>query len=560
SAPDIFRSQVPLIKEVLEAMAIPQVSVAGFEADDVIATLAERGRALGYDVVVVTGDRDAFQLSSSDLTILYTRRGISDTVHATPAWIEERYGIDPSRYVEYAALRGDTSDNLPGVPGVGEKTAAKLINEYATLEDLFAALGEMTPKLRENLAASQDQVLLNRKLMTMVRDVAMEEIDPEDLVLTPFDRDIVRSLFDDLAFRSLWQRLEEMGGVSEAERAVVDVDVVTSTDGPVALGTGDEIVAIDPVWDEGDLQGFVIADDPCVYVPLAVASGILAVLSERPRLALHDAKPFLVALLQADLPLPGLAFDTMLAAYIINPAQRAPSLEDLAYRELGITVDEVEGGERGGAQSAFEFEATAIDLETPARRALAVARLVAPLTEQMDARGGLDLYRDIEIPLVAILASMEDTGIGLDVTFLTELGEDLTSRIDILQNDIHTLAGNPFNVNSTLQLRSVLFDQLGLPVLKNTPKGVPSTDASVLEKLADQHDIVAKLLAFRELDKLRSTYVVALVALADDDGRIRGRFNQMGAATGRLSMERPNLQNIPARSEEGMAIRRAFVA
>jgi len=561
SAPDIFRSQVPLIKEVLEAMEIPQVSVAGFEADDVIATLSRSGREFGYEVVVVTGDRDAFQLSTDDITILYTKRGISDTVHATPDWIVERYGIGPNRYVEFAALRGDSSDNLPGVPGVGEKTAAKLINAHESLEAIYDALDDLTPKLRENLEAARDQVFLNRDLMTMIFDVPMDDLGPADLDLTPFDRDKVRSLFDDLAFRNLWQRLEDLGGVTEAERAVVEVEVlsVTAPDQAAAL-VGSGVIGIDPVWDGAELLGFVAAGDPAHYVPLDHASAMLDVLSQGPGIAAHDVKPFLVALLVAELPLPTLAFDTMLAAYVINPAQRAPSLEDLAYRELGVDVDEADRADDGGSQETFSFDATAIDLDTPARRAIAIERLVEPLTEQMDARGGLDLYREIELPLVPILAGMEHAGIGLDVDFLVRFGEELASRIGVLRSEIHEMAGYSFNVNSTLQLRKVLFDDLGLPVSKKTPKGAPSTDASVLEKLADQHPIVSNLLAFRELDKLRSTYVEALLKLVEGDGRVRGRLNQMGAATGRLSMERPNLQNIPARSDEGRAIRKAFVA
>jgi DNA polymerase-1 len=561
SAPDLFRSQVPIIKEVLEALEIPQVSVAGYEADDVIATLVVQGRDLGYDVLVVTGDRDAFQLSTDDVTILYTRRGISDTVHATPAWINERYGIGPERYVEYAALRGDSSDNLPGVPGVGEKTASRLINRYQSLEELYEHLDDMTPKLRESLESARDQVMLNRELMTMVRDVPFDELSPEDLVLTPFDRDAVHALFDELAFRTLWQRLEELGGVTRAERAVMDVDVVSvaSEEQATALATSDA-VALDPVWGDDVLLGMVVAGEPATYVPLDFASGLLAALADGPGILAHDSKPVLRALLEAGLPVPSVRFDTMLAAWVINPAQRAPSLDDLAYRELGIEVGAQDETGASTIQGSFSFEETALDLETPARRALAVQRLVDGLSKQMEARGGAELYWTVELPLLPILAQMEHTGVGLDTGLLAEVGHGLAERVAVLQGEIHQLAGRSFNVNSTQQLRAVLFDELGLPVLKKTPKGVPSTDASVLEKLSDEHDIVAKLLSFRELDKLRSTYVDALLKLVDDDGRIRGRFNQTGAATGRLSMERPNLQNIPARSEEGRAIRKAFVA
>ena len=561
SAPDLFRSQVPIIKEVLDVLKIPQVTAEGFEADDIIATLVEDGRKLGYEVLVVTGDRDAFQLSSGDVTVLYTRRGVSDTVHATPEWIKERYGIRPDRYVEFAALRGDPSDNLPGVPGVGEKTAAKLINEYDSLESLYKDLESMTPKLRENLLASRDQVMMNRSLMTMIRDVPFDELTPQDLALEPFDRDEVKTLFDELAFSSLWKRLVDIGGVTEAERAVEDVEVITVTSSAQArdLVSGD-IVAIEPVWDTDTLIGLIVAGSPCTYVPLDHSTNMLEALSRGPGVVAHDAKPVLRALLESDLPLPTIAFDTMIAAWIINPAQRAPSLDDLASRELSLDVGSREDGEPIGPQESFSFDVSPIDLETPARRALAAERLVDSLTEQMAARGGEELFTKIELPLVRILAQMEHAGVGLDTAFLEEVGKDLAVRISDLQTQIHDLAGRPFNVNSTLQLRSVLFDELGLPVIKKTPKGAPSTDASVLEKLSDQHEIVACLLTFRALDKLRSTYVEALLRLVEPDGRVRGRFNQTGAATGRLSMERPNLQNIPARTEEGRAIRRAFVA
>lgn len=556
SAPDLFRSQLPLIRDVLEAMAIPQVSLAGFEADDVIATLVGKARELDYDVVVVTGDRDAFQLSSDDVTVLYTLRGISENVHATPAWIGERYGIDPRRYVEYAALRGDTSDNLPGVPGVGEKTAAKLINSYESLEALFDHLDDLTPKLRENLVAAREQVLLNRRLMTMVVDAPIEDVDPADLILEPFNRDEVRTLFDELAFRSLWQRLEELGGLAPDERTALEIDVVRATAERIAsLPT--EAISADPVWDDDALAGFVVAGEPAIFVDLDLATELFA---RCPTIAGHDMKPVIRALVEANITPPEVSFDTMLAAWVINPAQRAPELADLAERELGMIVGSRAEGEVDSDQGAFDFDARSYDLDMHGRRALAVGRLVGPMTEQMDARGASELYDSIELPLVSILAAMEEAGIGIDIDFLKAYRKDLETRIADLQVAIHELAGRPFNVNSTLQLRAVLFDELDLPVLKKTPKGAPSTDASVLEKLSDEHAIVDKLLAFRELDKLRSTYVESLLTLVEPDGRVRGRFNQTGAATGRLSMEQPNLQNIPARSAEGREIRKAFVA
>jgi len=561
SAPDIFRSQIPLIEEVLEAMEMPQVSVAGFEADDIIATLAKEGRELGYDVVVVTGDRDAFQLAADDLTILYTLRGITDTVHATPQWLKEKYDVTPDRYVEYASLRGDSSDNLPGVPGVGEKTAAKLINAYDSLESLYDDLDSQTPKLRENLEAARDQVFLNRTMMTMIDDVATGDIDPDTLVIEPFNRDAVRTLFDELAFSSLWKRLEDLGGVGESDSDQLDVDVVTATTvDRAAEALGAPSVAVEAVWAGDELTGIVCAGTPAVFVSLDLVGEVLGRDGASAHIRGHGIKPLLVALLEADIPLPTVDFDTMIAAYVINPAQRAPSLEDLAFKELGIDIAGISEHADDVSQGAFSFEETSVDLDGMARRAVAVDMMVEPLREQLEARGGAELFSEIEVPLIAILASMEHAGVGLDTDFLSEFGIDLNERIAALQIAIHEHAGRQFNINSTLQLRSVLFDELGLPVSKKTPKGAPSTDASVLEKLAHQHEIVADLLKFRELDKLRSTYVDSLLKLVDEDGRVRGRFNQTGAATGRLSMERPNLQNIPARSTEGRAIRQAFVA
>jgi DNA polymerase I len=560
AAPDLFRSQLPLIRDVLEAMEIPQVSLAGYEADDVIATLVERGRMQGYDLVVVTGDRDAFQLSTDDVTILYTRRGISDTVHATPAWIRERYGIPPDRYVEYAALRGDTSDNLPGVPGVGEKTAAKLISTYRSLEELYDHLEDLSPKLRDNLESAHDQVLLNRNLMTMVRDVPIDGLDAGDLELRPFDRERVRTLFDDLAFRTLWARLDQQGGLGDSDAAaVVDIDVVTATTVQQASrafeGAG---TALAPVWDDDTLSGLVVHGDPATFVPLDIAADILS--DDRCTIVGHDLKPVVRALLESDLAIPAIGFDTMLAAWLVNPAQRAPDLDELAHRELGIDLDSAAGPSTPGSQTSLSFDEPGLDLVGPARRAAAIAGLLDPLTTQLDARGSLELLHAIELPLMVILAGMEEAGVGLDTAFLRTYGADISVRIADLEQQIHHEAGRVFNVNSTLQLRSILYDELGLPVLKKTPKGAPSTDASVLEKLRGDHGIVDAILSFRELDKLRSTYVDSLLSLVQPDGRLRGRFNQTGAATGRLSMEQPNLQNIPARSAEGRAIRRAFVA
>ncbi|MEN8112927.1 MAG: DNA polymerase I [Actinomycetota bacterium] len=554
-APDLFSSQLPLIDEVLSAMGISQLRVAGYEADDVLATIASKARDEHWDVAIVTGDRDAFQLVEPGVTVVYTRRGISDTVRADAAWIRERYGVEPSQYVDYAALRGDPSDNLPGIPGVGEKTAAKLIAEYGGVEQVVAAAAEQTPKLRENLEGGAAQALLNRELMELVRDVPLE-VEIGSLAMQEFEEDRIRPVFDGLDFRGLWDRLVDVAGVEHAVAEALDVELVTMTNPAQIESTfrGRDI-ALDPVWEDGALTGVVVAGEPAVFVPSDVMGALCRAATS---LAGHDVKATIRALIEIDCEPPVVGFDTALAAWISNPAQRAPEIADLAYRELGVVVDDSD--EEGPTQQgAFDFEGGP-DLESGARRAVAIERLVPILRTRLSERGEQGLFEDIELPLIPILARMEVAGVGVDSDFLRTMGDRLRQRLADLEASIHEAAGGSFNVNSTLQLREVLFDRLGLPVIKKTPKGAPSTDASVLEKLKGEHAIVGDLLTYRELEKLRGTYVEALLRLVDDDGRIRGRFNQMGAATGRLSQEQPNLQNIPVRSAEGREIRKAFIS
>jgi DNA polymerase-1 len=563
AAPDLFRSQLPLIDEVADALGIRQFRVPGVEADDVIATLARRAAAAGWEVLVVTGDRDAFQLVGGPIKVVYTRRGISDTVLADATWVEERYGVRPQQYPDYAALRGDSSDNLPGVSGVGEKTATRLIADYGSLEGVYQHLDELTPRLRQSLEEARQQVFLNRRLTYLVEDVPMEA-DPEELRLPAWDAARVRRVFDGLAFRSLWQRLLEVGGGEPAPSArVLDVEVVAAGD-PVAVVAAPGPLALEPVWEDGGLVGVVAAsagdEEPARFIPAERLGALGEALADPgvPK-ALHDAKPLTRTLLETGGDLRGLAFDSSLAGYLLNPAERAPDLSALAAQVLSLEIEpEAGGGGQEGGQRAFDFAGP--DLERAGRRARAVARLVEPLTARLADQGGLDLYRRVELPLVRVLARMEEAGMLVDRDYLVEMGEHLRDRLATLERQVHQAAGEPFNINSTQQLREVLFERLRLPVMKKTPKGVPSTDASTLQKMVEAHPVVAHLLAYRELEKLRSTYVDGLLPLIAPDGRIHCVFNQTGAATGRISSERPNMQNIPVRTEEGRTIRRAFVA
>ena len=579
STPDRFRSQLPLIREVLDAMQITQVERAGYEADDVIASLVREAETEGWHVLVVTGDRDSFQLVTRKVKVVYTRRGISDTVLVDPAWVEKKYGVRPDQYLDYASLRGDTSDNLPGVPGVGEKTAARLISTFGNLEGIFEHIDRHTPRLRQNLRSHREQVFRNRTLMALVDSLDLG-LDDEQVRLSIPDRETTKEVFDRLEFSTLWTRLiETVDGVSESSGAPIEVDVkVLQTSGRVAgLGACPGLV-IEPVHDGGTLAGLLAAPeahpererqpsddadtdtvDEVFFVPTPQLEHLGAALAD-PDVAIsaYDSKKLFRELFQLGYHLDGLEFDPMLAGYIIDPAARSDTLEDLASRYLGVDLGD-EDAEAGAGQGMLDF-GVGPDLETAGRRAVATGRLHHVMEAKLEERGQVGLFRKMELPLVPVLARMELAGIRVDRGYLEGMGEKLRKELAILESDIHDLAGSSFNINSTLQLRGVLFGTLGLPVLKKTPKGAPSTDASVLAKLEGSHPIVARLLRFREVEKLRSTYIDGYLPLVGPDGRIHAHFNQTGAATGRLSSDRPNLQNIPVRSETGRTLRRAFVA
>ncbi len=556
-APDHFRSQLPLMDEVLEALQITQLRLEGYEADDIIASLTDQAVGDDWEVLIVTGDRDAFQLIGGPVKVLYTRRGISDTVLADEDWVEERYGIGPSQYVEYAALRGDNSDNLPGVPGVGEKTASRLIGEHGSIDGVYSAIGEMTPKLRENLAASREQVFLNRELMQLVSDLDVGH-STSDFGTREWDKATVKDLFDSLEFHTMWNDLEEAlpstGGATE----VLDVstELVTTSDRISDLADTETLVA-GLVRDGGEPYGLAVAvgEAQAVVVPFEDAGPLLEGLGDGSiAVSGHDLKELSRALLGLGHDLTNPVMDTALAAYIINPAQRTYTLEEIAERVLGLELVSPDDEDTSGM---LPFDAGP-DVELEGRRVEAVRRLADSLESELDTRDELGLFHEYELPLVPVLARMEHAGIGVDRPYLEDMGADLRERIGKLEAEIHELAGEPFNVNSTDQLRAILFEKLDLPITKKTSTGKPSTDASVLKKL--DHPLVSKLLEYRELEKLRSTYVDGYLPLIDPDGRIRTRFNQMAATTGRLSSDSPNLQNIPVRSESGMTIRRAFIA
>jgi DNA polymerase-1 len=576
-APDILRQQMGLVRQVVETLRIPILEVPGYEADDILATLATQARDRGDDVIVVTGDRDAFQLvEDPHVRVLYNLRGVSDYKLLDEAGIKERTGVAPVDYPQYAALRGDPSDNLPGVPGVGEKTAAKLINEYGNLDGVFANLDKLTPKLRENMAAHEQQVRESAKATPLIRDVPIE-CDVDDMRIGGWDPDEVRQLFAFLEFRTFWDRLAEAVGTEVLNAGgAVDVPVAEPLEVEVRrLRRPDEAVELLRELCEGGQDAWVslawslpgggvalaVDDGAAIWIDeslLRSGAGVASQLDELLSTRLfhgHGTKELMRGLAPFGVDPRNLGIDTALAAYLVDPTQDLYLLEDVAMQYGGIEVRSPDAPPEG----QLDLSGAAPDVADEAgRRAAAVARLAPVMAEVMEARGLTRLYEEIERPLVRTLARMELVGVRVDRAYLESLQAELRSEAARLEAAIQELAGHPFTVNSTKQLRTVLFDELGLAPQKKTKTGY-STDAASLEKLLGQHPIVEQLLRYREVEKLRSTYGEGLVEHVGADGRIHATFNQLVARTGRLSSDQPNLHNIPIRTEEGRRFRRAFV-
>ncbi len=570
ATPDLFRAQLPLIAEVLDALQVRQLSVPAVEADDVIATLATLAGDNGVDVVIVTGDRDSFQLvRDPHIKVLYNKRGVSDYARYDEAGIVERTGgVTPQQWIDYAALRGDSSDNLPGVPGIGEKTAAKLIVAYDNLEGIYEHLDALPPKQRENLTASRDRVFTNRTMTILQRDVDCS-VTLDDLRLGTFDKEVVRVLFNQLEFRTLLPRiLDAFGATAEApEVNAFEVEVTTARDDAAAAAVLDAAiqhdgsVALDASWANAlthELRGIAVSWAPeqahYIAADLLVQPNTAAALDRLaagpPKLVIHRAKDLMHGLGGKVLPL---AHDTAVMGYLLDPGEGKYVLEDLALRYLGIELrsPDVEEGR-------LDFGGDDVN-DQVGRNATAVLRLADSLHAALASRDLVELYERFELPLVHVLMTMEKVGVRIDVAFLSELGRELNDQARMHEAEIHALAGEPFAVNSVPQLRAVLFDKLGLTPVKKTKTGA-STDADSLQKMADSHPIIEQILRYREVEKLRGTYADALPPLVAADGRIHANFNQLVASTGRISSETPNLQNIPVRSASGRQMRKAFIA
>ncbi|MFY7954257.1 MAG: DNA polymerase I, partial [Armatimonadaceae bacterium] len=601
STPDDLRSQAPIARELVAAFGIPAVEVPGFEADDIIGTLAREGKERGYEVMIVTGDSDALQLVEPGVRVMITVKGVTDTVLYDEDAVRARYGLEPAQLTDYRALKGDTSDNIPGVPGVGEKTAATLLQKFGTVEQMLGRTDEIAPaRIQSAVIAAAPQIPMSKDLAVIRRNVPLEgvELPAVDVAVAPSpDVPRLRSLFEQLEFRQLIKRIGG-GDAAQADR----VREANAADSVVEEPA--KVAARARSWESrSDLPGLVeacrssgglalrLARDPggnaiglalspvdgsVWWVPVdtgqsaasgglfdTVASGVgqlplelVALLEDKsvPKWG-HDLHRDTAELLRLGVQLRGLAFDTELAAYLVLAGRRSGfPLVDVAADLAGVEVVATPSGKGVSAVDAAPLAKAAAESGADAIRALRDV-----LQPRLDDDGLTGLLTDLELPLAGILARMEATGLLLDIGALKAFSNSTSERIRELETSIHEKAGGSFTIGSPKQLQEILFERLGLPSGKKTKTGY-STDADVLEELAPQYPIVSEILEWRELSKLRSTYAEALPVLADSNGRVHTFLSQTVAATGRLASSNPNLQNIPVRTAVGRSLRRAFVA
>ncbi len=571
--PDDLRPQIEKVREVLEAFSIPIYGVEGYEADDVIGTLARIAEERGHAVTIVSGDLDCLQLVTESVEALVPRRGITDTFVYGPDQVRQRYGFEPPQLIDFKALRGDTSDNIPGVPGVGDKTAAKLVQDFGSVEALLERVEELPEgRLKNSLKEHADKVRLGKRMVTIVRDVPVE-LDLERSRWTRYDYEKVRTVFDRLEFRQLLTRfpppdqvpvqptlaLEPAptpAGLRIVEDAVEaasllkngsDVGVFTFTEG---AGRGAKVLGV----------GASTGTDTFYVAKQDAMDAVASVLADM-AISGHDAKETELALRALGGGRREWVFSTFLAAYLLGAGSRDPRLEDLAREFLDMTLISTEqllGTGRSARKPAdVPVEEAA---EFSARRAEAIVNLRPRLEAEMRNLGVDYLFHEIELPLSGVLADMESEGVAIDVPYLKEMQVELGAQMAAIESEVEQVAGQKFNLSAPQQLAKVLFEDLRLPVGKRTKTGY-STDADTLEALREKHPIVGLILEHRQLSKLKSTYVDALPQLVDPlTGRVHTSFGQASTATGRLSSSNPNLMNIPIRTELGQRIRRAFKA
>ncbi|MDT7786000.1 MAG: polymerase [Pseudonocardiales bacterium] len=569
--PDEFRSQVSLIKDVLATLQIPTMEKENYEADDIIATLTTQAVAQGVEVEIVTGDRDAFQLVNDHVTVLYPVKGVSEMGRFTPAYVEEKHGVRPEQYADYAAVRGDSSDNLPNTPGVGPKTIIKLLNQFGGLNELVDHIDEVPGKVGEALRGNLANIIMNRQLTELIKDVELP-YTIDGLEAQAWDRDAVHRLFDELEFRVLRDRLFQTLSTAEPEAeegfevsggaipagtlaAWLDKNARKTRVGVALRSTGSDLEGVALCTTSGE-GGYV----DVVSLNEADENALAAWLSdESVAKAGHDLKLPMRQVRARGWKLRGLTSDTALAAYLVRPGQRSFALDDLALRYLKRELRAEESGDGQLSLLTDESEEAQKVATSTILRARAVAELADRLDEELVTIGGADLLANLELPLMNILDEVESIGIAIDVEHLSSLEAHFAAGVKQAAQDAYSVIGKEINLGSPKQLQTVLFDELKMPKTKKTKTGY-TTDADALQNLFEQteHPFLQHLLSHRDVTRLKST-VDGLLKSVADDGRIHTTFHQTIAATGRLSSTDPNLQNIPIRTDEGRRIRQAFV-
>ena len=580
--PEDLSEQIPFIKRLITALGIPYVEIPGYEADDIIGTLATWASDQGADVVMLSGDKDLLQLVSSKV---HMWDSMKDEVFG-PAEVEKRFGVPASQVVEVMGLAGDSGDNIPGVPGIGPKTAQRLIKEFGSIENLLSALSKISKeKERKRLEAHSEQAIMSRELAKIKCDVPLDK-DWQEFELGEADQDDLINLYRELEFKKLLQELEGTQTSVEPEEIRRDYQLLTTTDGLEQILSqirqSDKVAFTVMISDEGsfgsDLLGLALAWGPeqgC-YLPLTPLSEsssasldqsevmkLLAPILSDPRVqkVIHNSKQAWIILNSLGVELSGLQFDTMLAAYVLDPGKRVQNLDVLAREHLNVSLlaseDLVGTGKKRRSIASVPLEQVSSYAGDQAVFALQLADI---LDEKIKAASQATLFNDIELPLVKVLARMEIRGVKVDVERLDLLAKGFSERLEVSAEKIHHMAGEPFNINSPQQLGQILFDKLGLPMGKKTKTGY-STSMEVLSSLSPHHPLPGEVLNYRSLMKMKNTYVDALPRMVNPGtGRIHTSYNQTATVTGRLSSSEPNLQNIPVRTEEGREIRRAFVA
>lgn len=562
--PPELSEQFPITREVLRAFHLPNYELELYEADDIIGTLAKDADQKGWDVKVISGDQDMLQLVTDRVTVDLTKKGVSDVESYTPEYLLDKMELTAEQIIDLKSLMGDSSDNIPGVPGVGIKTATKLLKQYGTLENLYQHLAEISgKKLKENLTNHEEDARMSHELAT-IHTSAPIDIALEDISYDGYEYQDIYELFTELEFRSLLDRLHtEDGGQPGPALEAFDFDILEEL--PADFFTGKEALYVEMFsenYHTAKIEAICIVNENGHFVletEKAVQSAAFKTWLKDPakKKIVFDAKATRVALLHEGLDLQGVEIDVLLAAYILNPGEKNEEIASIA-RRMGagqLQYDEEVYG-KGAKKAVPDFPVLA---EHVARKTGALYQLQSGLMEDLAANELSELFTELELPLAMILAEMEHQGVKVDISRLKAMGDELDGRLKKMEKEIHELAGESFNINSPKQLGVILFEKLELPVIKKTKTGY-STAADVLEKLASEHEMIPKLLLYRQLKKLHSTYVEGLLkVVSKDTHKIHTRFNQALTQTGRLSSTDPNLQNIPIRLEEGRKIRQAFV-